>query len=95
MLGINNVLVAPINTEKSVGMSGKYTFQVHLDADKSLVKEAVNHFYGVDVVKVCIVNLKEKKKSGAKGKESTRRKGMKKAIITLKDGQTLNFNDFK
>ncbi len=95
MARINDVLVAPVNTEKSVGMAGKYTFKVHPDANKAMVKEAINQFYGVDVEKVNIVTLKGKERAIGKGKTMTRRKLTKKAVVTLKAGQTLNFNDFK
>lgn len=92
---IDNVLVAPIVTEKSVGMEGKYTFKVHSEATKPQVMEAVKKFYGVDVVRVNVVNLGGKTRAYGRGQIMTKRAPFKKAIVTLKGGATLNFNDFK
>jgi len=90
-----NVLVAPIVTEKSVAQSGKYAFRVHTDASKGDVKAAVKEFYGVDVMSVNMVAIKAKTRIVGRGRTMTKRATGKKAIVTLKDGQSLNFNDFK
>lgn len=95
MLRIEDVLVAPVQTEKSVSMAGKYTFQVHADATKPDVRLAVKTFYGKDVVKVNMVNLGEKSRMAGRGRSVKRRGHLRKAVVKLKDGQTLNFNDFK
>jgi len=95
MIRLDNVIVRPVETEKSLSESGKYTFIIHKDSGKPEIKLAVKEFYGVDVEKVNIVNYRSKLKSTGKGKTSTRRSAGKKAIITLKEGQKLNFNDFK
>jgi len=90
-----NVLVAPIVTEKSVAIPGKYAFRVHMDASKSEIKAAVNEFYGVDVTNVNIIPVKAKTRTIGRGKTMTKRATGKKAVVTLASGQTLNFNDFK
>lgn len=96
MVRITDVLVAPIVTEKTVGVSGKYAFRVHVDADKAIIIKAIQHFYGgVQIEKINVINLKGKERSVGKGKTATRRTPFRKAIVTLKSGQTLNFNDFK
>lgn len=95
MTTITNTLIAPVVTEKTVAQSGKYTFQVHPDASKETVANAVKSFYGVDTVKVNIVNLPAKTRVVGRGRLINRRPEFKKAIVTLKSGQTLNFNDFK
>lgn len=94
MVKIENVLVSPINTEKALSVPGKYTFQVHKLASKFEVTGAVKQFYGSDVVKVNMVNLGEKTKKGKTG-DVRKRAPFKKAVVTLKAGQTLNFNDYK
>lgn len=90
-----NVLVAPIVTEKSVAVNGKYAFKVHTEASKADVKAAVKEFYGVDVETVNMIAIKAKTRTVGRGRIMTKRSAGKKAIVTLKSGQTLNFNDFK
>ena len=92
---IDNVLVAPVVTEKSVGTAGKYTFKVHLEATKPQVAEAVKKFYGVEVDRVNVINQVAKTRAYGRGQMMTKRAPTKKAIVTLKGGATLNFNDFK
>lgn len=97
MIRIENVLVKPVQTEKSVGMEagGKYTFIIHGDASKSDVVKAVKEFYGLDVTSVNIVNLPKKIRIIGRGKEMTKRRPTKKAIVTLAAGKTLDFNAIK
>ena len=91
----NTVLVEPIVTEKTVAIPGKYTFKVHSKATKPQVVKAVKEFYGVDVDKVNMTAIRSKERSAAKGKTITKRPESKKAVVTLKAGEVLNFNDFK
>lgn len=95
MTATNNVLIAPVVTEKTVAQTGKYTFKVHGGASKQDVATAVKTFYGVDATAVNIVNLPAKKRLVGRGRELTKRSETKKAIVTLKSGETINFNDFK
>lgn len=95
MTTIVNTLIAPVVTEKTVAQKGKFTFQVDADANKETIAQAVNSFYGVDVTKVNIVNLPEKTRMVGRGRTIKKRPEFKKAIVTLKAGQTINFNDFK
>ena len=97
MIRIETVLVKPVQTEKSVGMEadGKYTFIVHSDASKGDVVKAVKEFYGIEVVSVNIIKLPKKTRVVGRGKEMTRRRPTKKAIVTLAEGKTLDFNAIK
>lgn len=95
MLKIEDVIIQPIQSEKTVSMAGKYTFQVHVNATKPEVKLAIKNFYGVDAEKINMVNLGEKKRLVGRGRSIKRRSNIRKAIVKLKEGQTLNFNDFK
>ncbi|MDH3324830.1 MAG: 50S ribosomal protein L23 [Candidatus Peregrinibacteria bacterium] len=90
-----DVLVQPIVTEKSVATENKFTFKVDNRASKTDVTKAVKDFYGVDVLKVNIVTLPEKTKVIGRGKVARRRAPLKKAIVTLKKGQKIDFNAFK
>jgi large subunit ribosomal protein L23 len=88
---IYDTIVKVINTEKSaIDLSaGKYYFEVQPDSTKETVKKAVEQAFGVKVKSVNIVNVKGKIKKfkGNKG----RRKNVKKAIVTLEEGQSINY----
>jgi len=95
MIAQSNVLVAPVVTEKSMAIEGKYTFKVHTEASKPAIKAAVKEFYGVEAVNVHIIPIKSKTRTIGRGREMTKRSNGKKAVVTLKAGQKLNFNDVK
>lgn len=87
-----SVIIAPRITEKAVGMSERnvYTFVVRPDATKFSVRDAVKALYNVTPVKVNIVNKKPAKRiKGFQGK-TVHDKGMKKAYVYLKKGDTIN-----
>jgi large subunit ribosomal protein L23 len=73
---------------KIMADNNKYTFQVAKDADKIQVRKAVEAIFHVDVTNVNILNTKPKKKRVGRfvGKTSA----IKKAIVTVKEGQTIN-----
>jgi large subunit ribosomal protein L23 len=81
---------APIITEKSTQLSeqNKVVFKVPLDATKPQIKEAVEALFKVNVVSVNTIVQKGKTKlfRGVPG----RRSDIKKAIVTLKDGQSID-----
>ena len=80
----------PIITEKATILSeqNKTVFKVHGGANKSSIKKNIEKIFKVNVVKVNIINTKTKKKL-KQGKLSTK-SGYKKAIITLKKGQSID-----
>jgi large subunit ribosomal protein L23 len=93
---IEDVLIGPIQTEKTVGLVGKVAFKVHRNASKLDIKKALKEFFQVEAIKVNITNLGKKTRMyGRRGMEMVKRKAFKKAIITLPEGVELNFNDFK
>jgi large subunit ribosomal protein L23 len=83
------VLVRPHVTEKTAVQEalGKYTFIVAPNANKTLVVEAVREVYGVKPAAVSIVKIQGKEVR--RGKQSGRTKDLKKAIVTLKPGDSL------
>lgn len=85
-----DVLLAPIITEKStlVAEQNKIIFRVPLTATKEDIKRAVESLFKVDVTKVNTLRMKGKTKRfrGTIG----RRSDFKKAIVTLKDGQSVD-----
>ena len=80
----------PIITEKATILSelNKTVFKVHDGANKKSIKKNIEKLFKVTVVKVNILNAKTKKKI-KQGKLSVK-PGYKKAIITLKKGQSID-----
>lgn len=93
MIRIYDVLIRPLITEKSSYQSSslnQYSFVVADKATKTMVKDAVETLFDVDVVRVNIVNAPAKRGRRARSRRLLVRKpGFKKAIITLADGETL------
>ena len=91
MAHITDVLKKPVLTEKSLLLQqteNKYTFDVDLNANKTEVKIAVEKMFDVKVENVTIMNVRAKTKRMGKyvGKTNRRRK----AIVKLKEGNTIN-----
>ena len=80
----------PIITEKATILSeqNKTVFKVHSGANKRSIKKNIEKIFKVNVLKVNIINQKRKKKI-KQGKKSIK-PGYKKAIITLKKGQSID-----
>ncbi|MEE9379811.1 MAG: 50S ribosomal protein L23 [Hyphomonadaceae bacterium] len=87
-----DTILAPVITEKStlVAEHNKIIFRVAIDANKKQIKDAVEHLFKVDVTKVNTIRVKGKEKRfrGTLG----RRPDFKKAIVTLKDGQSVDIS---
>lgn len=83
------IMRRPRITEKAgiVGGQNKYIFEVYKNANKPEVKKAVEKIYGKKVEKVHIVNIPPKKKR--RGRIEYYKPGFKKAIVTLKEGETI------
>ena len=80
----------PIITEKATILSehNKTVFKVHNKANKKTIKKNIEKLFKVNVIKVNIINQKSKIKM-KQGKKSLK-SGYKKAIITLKKGQSID-----
>jgi large subunit ribosomal protein L23 len=90
------IIIKPIVTEKMTAMSekqGRYGFRVQPDANKIEITKAIQEMYNVTVLSVNTINYRGKNKSRftksglVKGKESA----FKKAIVTLKEGDVIDF----
>ena len=84
-----DVLVAPVVSEKSYsGLADrKYTFRVHQDAHKTQVRQAVEQRFDVHVERVNILKVQAKPKR--RGLIKGTRPGWKKAVVQLREGQTI------
>lgn len=78
-----DIILAPVVSEKSYGLleTGRYTFLVHPDANKTQVKIAVEKIFGVKVTSVNTLNRQGKRKRTRAG--FGQRKATKRAIVTL------------
>lgn len=89
---VYNIVRTPVVTEKSTIANelGKYVFQVAVDATKPEIKNSVEQVFGVTVTKVNVQNYdgKVKRFRGKVGK----RVAFKKAIVTLKEGDAIDFS---
>ena len=83
-------IIRPIITEKATILSeqNKTVFKVHSKANKKNIKKNIEKLFKVNVIKVNIINRKAKLKM-KQGKKSYK-SGYKKAIITLKKGQSID-----
>ena len=88
------VLLAPQVSEKATAVADKNNqviFKVAADATKPEIKAAVELLFKVEVEAVRIANVKGKTKRF--GRSMGKRKGWKKAYVSLKAGQEINFVD--
>ena len=83
---------SPIITEKATILSeqNKTVFKVHKTANKKTIKKNIEKLFKVNVIKVNIINQKSKLKM-RQGKK-TWKNGYKKAILTLKKGQSIDLS---
>jgi large subunit ribosomal protein L23 len=90
-----SILKKPLVTEKvsALNEKGKYGFIVDADANKVEIKKAVEQQYNVNVAKVNTMNVmgKFKTRYTKAGVLSGRRPNYKKAIVTLAEGEVIDF----
>lgn len=87
--GAFRVLVKPLVTEKATELvsQNKYSFVVSREANKIEVTKAVYAVYGVKPVSVNVISMKGK--AVTRGRIKGKRKDWKKAIVTLKKGESI------
>lgn len=94
MSTIHDVLRRPIITEKSnyqAGELNQYVFEVSIDANKQMVKDAVEIMFDVDVDRVNIITVPAKRSRRWRNRRvMVRRSAYKKAIVTLAPGENID-----
>lgn len=90
------IMITPIVTEKATAISEKsnrYSFRVSPDASKAQIKNLVQDLYGVKVVSVNTMNYDGKRKSRytKAGLLEGKVAAFKKAIVTVAEGETIDF----
>jgi len=92
MNAVYEVIRRPIISEKSAALAevaGRYAFEVAVKANKPQIKEAVQKLYNVQVreVRTMVMHGKVKRM----GRFEVKRPNWKKALVTLADGQKIDF----
>lgn len=92
MNNYTDVIKAPIITEKTSALAEKnvITFSVDPKANKTQIKQAVEKMFDVKVDKVNTINVKPKKKKV--GRYTGKTNKVKKAIVKLKEGSSIELN---
>ncbi|KAA8482653.1 large subunit ribosomal protein L23 [Arcticibacter tournemirensis] len=90
------ILKKPILTEKASALTEKlnrFAFKVDYRANKLQIKGAIEQMYGVNIqaINTMVVSGKAKSRYTKAGFVSGRSPKYKKAIVTLKDGETIDF----
>ena len=90
-----SILRRPLVTEKvsALNEKGKYGFIVNINANKVEIKQAVEKMYGVNVERVNTMSVmgKQKVRYTKAGVLAGRKPNYKKAIVTLAQGEVIDF----
>jgi large subunit ribosomal protein L23 len=94
MTTLHDTLRRPVITEKSNYQAGdlnQYVFEVSIDANKQMIKDAVETVFDVDVARVNIINVPPKRSRRWRNRRiKVRRSAYKKAIVTLEPGESID-----
>jgi large subunit ribosomal protein L23 len=90
-----SILIKPIITEKATldsELKNCYSFEVSTKANKVEIKNAVESFYGVSVDKVRTINVRPDRRTRytKTGVQNGKTKAIKKAIVQLAEGETID-----
>jgi len=87
-----DIIVSPSITEKATSLSefNKLIFKVNKGANKKAIKKSIEKLFKVNVVKINTIKLRTKTKM-VRGKKAYK-SGYKKAIVTLKKGQSIDLS---
>ncbi|MCM2322037.1 MAG: 50S ribosomal protein L23 [Oligoflexia bacterium] len=92
MRSVYDVIRRPIISEKSTALAevaSRYTFEVAVQANKQEIRDAVQRLFNVKVREVRTVTVHGKVKRV--GRFETKRPNWKKAVVTLAEGQKIDF----
>ena len=85
----SQVIIRPVVSEKTfvLAEAGKYTFRVHDRAHKTQIRQAIEQLFDVNVVDIRTASVKSKPKR--RGHTSGRTRSWKKAIVQVREGETI------
>lgn len=91
MMDVLAVLRKPVVTEKSTILqeSHQYVFEVSPRSNKSQVREAVERAFDVKVMSVRMMNIKGESRRMGRSRRLVKLSGTKKAVVTLRQGDTI------
>ena len=90
MPALHEIVVRPVVTEKSSAAyqaRKEYTFEVHPEANKHQIRDALQKLFGVTVTDVRTMQVRRHTVTRGRTRGTTAR--WKKAIVTLKDGDSI------
>ena len=94
-LEATQIVLRPVISEKSMDQStvNKYTFAVADEANKMQIKDAVEELFKVTVLSVNVLTMKRKEKSRnrRRGRQVGYTSPWKKAVVTVKAGDSIEF----
>ncbi|MEA1904054.1 MAG: 50S ribosomal protein L23 [Actinomycetota bacterium] len=91
MKSVYDVILAPVVSEKSydlIEMNNTYTFEVDPRSNKGEIRDAVEEVFDVTVLRVNTMNRKGKRKRY--GNKFGKRKDVKRAVVTLAEGDSID-----
>jgi len=94
MKDLSQVVRKPLVTERFADLrerDNKFIFEVHPDANKHEIRQAIEHYFGVKVTDVRTMNVRGKVKR--LGRFQGKRADWKKAIVTLAEGDSIDLFD--
>ena len=97
MSTLHRTIVRPIVTERTSAAyqaRGEYVFEVATDATKPAIRQAIERLFGVKVTGVWTMQARGKSRRVGQAKPGTR-PAWKKAIVTLRDGDTIEGYGFE
>jgi large subunit ribosomal protein L23 len=91
MIEAEKIIIRPIISEKSYAQidQGRYTFEVHPKAHKTMIAQAVEQLFEVKVTDVSTAHVRPKPKR--RGATAGRSNAWKKAVVTLRTGDKIEF----
>ncbi len=93
MNSYRDIIKAPVITEKSASLAqnaNTYIFKVDAKANKTAIKQAVEHIFNVKVENVNTINVRGKAKRVGRYRGTTAK--YKKAMVKLAEGSTIDLN---
>ncbi|MBW3643321.1 MAG: 50S ribosomal protein L23 [Actinobacteria bacterium] len=87
-----DVILRPVVSEKSYALldENAYTFQIHREANKIEVRQAIEQLFGVRVLKVTTLNRKGKRTRNRRTGATGKRPDTKRAVVTLAEGDRID-----
>ncbi|MFO7928817.1 MAG: 50S ribosomal protein L23 [Candidatus Humimicrobiaceae bacterium] len=86
-----DIILSPVVSEKSYGgvEDNRYTFFVDIRSKKTEIKKAIEEIFNVKVLKISTLNIKPKPKNLGRSRGKSSKK--KKAIVTLREKDKIDF----